>query len=130
MMEICKKGLSPQTSFHTLVPVPKPALGRDLRALLGSNPKPDAAPEPLAPVSAGVRSLMRGSPPPATGLPSRPLIPRWYLWAGDALLVALALITVCASPHPLSWRRELFCAGVVILAAVLAVLAVLPPDKA
>jgi hypothetical protein len=104
---------------------------------MGSEPK-----EAAAPVGAGVRSLMRGHNPPApvtapvSSTPStpsisaapKPLIPRWYLFAGDVLLVALAVATIIKSPHPLSWPRELFCAGLVILAAVLAVLALLMPD--
>jgi len=112
----------------------KQGLGRDLGALMGSEPK-----EAAAPVGAGVRSLMRGHntapsvAPPVSSTPSiptalKPLIPRWYLFAGDLLLVALAVVTIFKSPHPLSWPRELFCAGLVILAAVLAVLALLMPE--
>jgi len=58
----------------------------------------------------------------------KPAIPRWYIFAGDVLLVALALMTFCVSPHPLSWKRELFCAALVILAASLAVVALLTQD--
>jgi hypothetical protein len=112
----------------------KQGLGRDLGALMGRDPK-DAA----APVGAGVRSLMRGHNAPAPVAPvvpvappalvaPKPVIPRWYLFAGDLLLVALAVVTIFKSPHPLSWPRELFCAGLVILAAVLAVLALLMPE--
>ena len=106
----------------------KQGLGRDLGALMGPNPK-----EAAAPVGAGVRSLMRGHNPPASSVPVKPVapmpaIPRWYLFAGDLLLVALALLTLYKSPHPLSWPRELFCAALVILAAGLAVLALLMPE--
>jgi peptidoglycan/LPS O-acetylase OafA/YrhL len=114
----------------------KPGLGRDLGTLMARNPK-----EAAAPVGAGVRSLMRGHNPPAAAAapapaavsaPSTPtpapVIPRWYFFAGDVVLVALALVTIYKSPHPLSWPRELFCAAVVILAAALAVLALLMPD--
>ena len=105
----------------------KQSLGRDLGALMGSNPKQAAAP-----VGAGVRSLMRGNNPPTPAaqvapVAPKPVIPRWYLFAGDVLLVGLAVVTIFKSPHPLSWPRELFCAGLVILAAVLAVLALLMP---
>jgi hypothetical protein len=57
------------------------------------------------------------------------VIPRWYLFAGDVLLVALALTTAYKSPHPLSWARELFCAALVMLAAILAVAALLMPES-
>jgi len=94
--------------------------------------------EAAAPVGAGVRSLMRGNNAPAPAAPTVPSaavapapkagIPRWYLFAGDALLVGLAIATIFTSPHPLSWQREVFCAALVVLAAVLAVLALLMPD--
>ena len=45
------------------------------------------------------------------------------------LAVALALVTLYKSPRPLSWLRELFCAALVVLAAALAVLALLPPES-
>jgi hypothetical protein len=100
----------------------KQSLGRDLGALMGGKPKKGAAP-----VSAGVRSLMRGHTAPAPAAAPKPGIPRWYLFAGDALLVALALLTIYKSPHPLPWPRALFCAVLVMLAALLAVIALLTP---
>jgi hypothetical protein len=102
----------------------KQGLGRDLGALMGSAPK-----EGAAPISDGVRSLMRGhNPPPPPVATPKPVIPRWYLLAGDVLLVFLALVIACFSHHPLSWPRAFFCSALVILAAVLAVIAVLMPD--
>ncbi len=100
----------------------KQRLGRDLGALMGRDPK-----QQDAPAGAGVRSLMRGQNPPPPPAP-KPLIPRWYLFAGDVLLAALALATVCKSPHPLSWPRALFCVALVVLAAALGVIALLMPD--
>jgi hypothetical protein len=102
--------------------MPKQVLGRDLGALLGRSPK-----EGAPPLSAGVGSLMRGHSPQPPAAP-KPLIPRWYLFAGDVLLVALALITLCKSHHPLSWPRALFCAALVMLAALLALLALFTRD--
>jgi hypothetical protein len=111
----------------------KQSLGRNLGTLMGNKPKEEAAP-----LSAGLSSLVRGQKPPApapapAAMPApndepKPGVPRWYLLAGDVLLVSLALITLYTSPHPLSWQRELFCAALVILAAVLAVVALLTPD--
>jgi len=112
----------------------KQGLGRNLGTLMAPSPK-----EAAAPVGAGVRSLMRGNNPPTAATPVRapepaatvapkPAVPRWYLFAGDVLLVALALVTIYKSPHPLSWQREFFCAALVIVAAVLAVVALLMPD--
>ncbi len=109
----------------------KQSLGRDLGSLMGDKPKEGAAPTP-APVGAGVRSLMTGhkapTPAPVASQP-KPALPRWYLFAGDILLVALALLTIYKSPHPLSWQREVFCAALVTLAAMLAVVALLMPKQ-
>jgi hypothetical protein len=114
----------------------KQALGRNLEVLLDDGAKEAAKGSPFAPekapVGSGVRSLMRGhqpafSSPPATApAPVRKfVVPRWYLFAGDVLLAALALVIVFKSPHPLSWQRELFCAATVLLGGVLAMGAVL-----
>jgi hypothetical protein len=126
--------LCPAGYLHTLQAMAKQSLGRNLGTLMRPNPK-----EVAAPVGAGVRSLMRGSNAPASAAPAAPIatsaplapkpgIPRWYLFAGDTLLVGLAVATIFTSPHPLSWQRELFCAALVMLAAVLAVLALLTPE--
>ena len=116
----------------------KQVLGRNLEALLDTSANrteklavtaPDAAP-----VGSGVRSLMRGhlaSPfdPPQTVAQKKSVIPRWYLFGGDILLTALALIIVCKSPHPLPWPKALFCAVTVTLGACLAVAALGQSDK-
>jgi hypothetical protein len=80
--------------------------------------------EPTPP-GAGVRSLIEGQP----ASEAKPSFPRWYLFAGDALLVALALITVYKGPHPLSPGREIFCVATVLLAALLAIIAILTPEN-
>ena len=106
----------------------KPVLGRDLGKLMGRTPDESGtlpgAPAQPAPPGAGVRSLMQGQPAAAP----KHSIPRWYLFAADALLIALALITVFRGPHPLSLAREIFCVATVLLAAVFAVIAILMPD--
>jgi hypothetical protein len=105
----------------------KPVIGRDLGKLMGRPPAGGGAdPGVGQPVllGAGVRSLMRGQ----AASPAKPAVPRWYLFAGDALLIALALITSFTGPHPLSLGREIFCVAVVSLAAVLAVLAIVLPE--
>jgi hypothetical protein len=118
----------------------KQGLGNGLGALMGRASKQEAVPaeqpQPeAAPFGAGVRSLLRGNNPEAIRAPTeaipappKPALPRWYLFAGDVLLVTLALLTLGFSPHPLSWQRELFCTALVILAAVLAVAALLMPN--
>ncbi len=78
-----------------------------------------------APAGVGVRSLMQGQ---AVSAPKRS-VPRWYLFAGDTLLVALVLVTVYKSPHPLSLPREIFCVATLLLAAALAIIAILTPEN-
>jgi hypothetical protein len=117
------------------VGVQKPALGRKLETLMSRAPvqAPAGETEPAsaqAPArGAGVRSLIRGNrakaaserlPAPST----RMRIPRWYLFGGDLLLVALALIIAYKSPGPLTWKQTLFCTLVVVLGACLAIIAI------
>ncbi|HEX4120059.1 MAG TPA: hypothetical protein VH619_05465 [Verrucomicrobiae bacterium] len=103
----------------------KQALGRDLGKLMGRDPKGNGAlpagKTEDAPLGAGVRSLIQKQGPAATS----PRVPRWYLLAGDALLVALALITILKSPRPLSLGAEIFCVASIVLAAILGVIALL-----
>ena len=93
----------------------KPALGRKLEA-----------PGNVA----GVRSLIRGNrakaavPEAGAKAPAKASIPRWYLFGGDLLLVALALLTAYKSPGPLSWKQMVFCVVVVAIGAGLGVFAI------
>ncbi len=112
----------------------KQVLGRNLGALLDDGAKEagkdeTSAPE-TAPVGSGVRSLMRGHQaapvkPPEAASSRKSVVPGWYLFGGDILLAALALVIVCKSPHPLTWPKELFCAAAVILGGCLALGALL-----
>jgi hypothetical protein len=117
----------------------KQVLGRSLGALMDDGAKEAAKTDPSnpqpTPVSAGVRSLMRGNQPTpatttATAIESKQklTVPRWYLFGGDFLLAALALIVVCKSRHPLSWQREVFCGIAVVLGACLAITALMQPE--
>jgi len=112
----------------------KQVLGRNLEALLDGGAKEAGKGDPFAPetapVGSGVRSLMRGPPatpaqPPEVASARKSVVPGWYLFGGDILLSALALVIVCKSPHPLSWQKELFCAAAVALGGCLALGAVL-----
>jgi hypothetical protein len=103
----------------------KQVLGRNLEALRNVGAK-GATPE-TAPLSSGVRSLMRGHQ--STPHARKFVVPRWYLFGGDILLTALALIVLCKSPHPLTWRKELFCVAAVALGGCLALGAVFQADE-
>ena len=86
------------------------------------------------PLGAGVRSLMQSQPvavPKQTKQTKQTThgVPRWYLFAGDTLLIALALVIIYISPSPLSFPREIFCIAIVVLAASLAIFAPLTPES-
>jgi hypothetical protein len=128
--------LFPGKNLPTLELMAKQVLGRNLGALLDGNAKKVAGPfaAEKAPMGSGVRSLMRGQQPAeaklATAEPARKsIVPGWYLFGADILLGALALIVVCKSPHPLTWPKELFCAGAIVLGGCLALGAVLLGDE-
>ena len=110
----------------------KQVLGRNLEVLLddGARKAGDPFAPETAPVGSGVRSLMRGhqttpAQPPEAASTRKSVVPGWYLFGGDILLSALALVIVFKSPHPLSWQKELFCAAAVALGGCLALGAVL-----
>jgi len=124
-------------NLPTLGVMAKHVLGRNLEELLDDGAKEPGKGDPFAPerapVGSGVRSLMRGHQPTVSSPPTptstrRSVVPRWYLFAGDVLLAALALVIVCTSPHPLSWQRQLFCAAAVFLGGCLALAAVWRTD--
>ena len=122
-----QKKIVSRTFFSQAGVMAKPVLGRDLGRLMGRAPDESGAlpaAAQTAPPGAGVRSLMQGQT--ASALKTR--VPRWYLFAGDTLLVALALITVYRGRHPLSLAREIFCVATVLLAALLAIIAILTPE--
>jgi hypothetical protein len=99
-----------------------------LEKLMGRAPDKRGADAPAdqpALPGAGIRSLIQGQ----AASPVKPIVPRWYLFAGDALLIALALITVYRGPHPLSLGREIFCVATVLLAGLLAVIAIVMPEN-
>ena len=53
-----------------------------------------------------------------------PLFPRWYFFAADLLLVALALVLIYKGPGPLNWKGKLFCTIAVALGGCLGLIAV------
>ena len=130
------KFVSPPFFCHP-PPVQKSALGRNLGTLLGrgsvEGPPVGSLPPRTQTISPGVRSLMRGQaaespfaePVPAVATPAKTqtTIPRWYLFAGDILLVALAFAVLFRNPKP-SWKAELFAVIAVALGGLLGALAV------
>jgi len=129
--------LFPTHSFPTIAAVPKPVLGRNLGALLGKGSRPAAPPEADAPKGTlsgpGMGSLIRGTrtenaaaPTPASVSPKRaaPLIPRWFLFAADALLLGSVLVVVCRRTGPLTSAEAAFCGIAVGVGCILGIAAI------
>jgi len=122
--------------LSTLGVMAKQVLGRNLEVLLddGARKADDPFASETAPVGSGVRSLMRGhqttpAQPPEAASTRKSVVQGWYLFGGDILLSALALVIVFKSPHPLSWQKELFCVAAVVLGGCLALGAVWLADE-
>jgi hypothetical protein len=131
----------------------KPALGRNLGTLLGgpvAKPVPEspsAQPQlPLAQPGPGVRSLLRGQKPesapenafqagpeqsPAQNLPVAPreIIPNWYFFAVDVLLVLVAVIFAHQCEPGTKWGLRLFSMALVILGCGMGVIGVVMSEK-
>jgi hypothetical protein len=107
----------------------KPVLGRGLGNLLGGDKVVSSAdshalgaPVPAKVPGHGVKSLLRGGAKfdracstPTSEAPEKPLIPRFYLFAADILLVALALLLTFKSNSPLNWKETTFCIGAILV---------------
>ena len=66
---------------------------------------PDPAPVPVA--------------PPET----KPIIPRWYYFAADVVLVGLALAILLKTPA-IHWSQRFFCAGLILVGGLFGMTAV------
>lgn len=51
-----------------------------------------------------------------------PVLPKWPFFAGDVLLLVVAVYVATQSPHPLMLLQDVLCVGAVALGAILAVL--------
>ena len=100
----------------------------------GQTPTPNGQPEEQG-ASPGVNSLLRGkhnvfAEPEADSAeqPAAPkkkhLIPLWYFFAADVLLIFFAALILWKTPSP-GWKEISFCIGAIALGGVLSVIAVL-----
>ena len=74
-----------------------------------------------------MRSLFRGHPPSSP--PRRSRIPRWYLFAADLLLVAVALVVMSQRSAPLTGNEKFFGVAAVVLGASLGLIAICMRDQ-
>jgi hypothetical protein len=109
-------------------------------------PNAETKPDEQQPVAGpGVGSLLRGSRQEANvfapaktdvkeaeAVPSptpKPLIPSWYFFAADLLLIAFTLLFVYKSPGPLDAKSTIFCIIAIMLAGVFGALGVIVGRK-
>lgn len=103
----------------------KPVLGRGLGKLMdgdkvaGQNaPITPSEPEPR--VGRGMGTLLDPAENPEA--PPASLLPVWFFFAADLLLLFLTIAVCSASPKPLGFGTILFCVLTVGLGALLAIL--------
>jgi hypothetical protein len=116
--------------FSQIAPVAKPALGKGLDKLMGGDKvagpsEPSSQPgTPLAPadpqgrLGRGVEKLL-GQP---EAQPKPPLLPGWFYFAADLLLLFLTVAICIAAPKPLSLKVVSFCVFSVTLGGALAII--------
>lgn len=114
----------------------KNVLGRGLGSLMaGDKPaeKQPSAPDDPSAISPGVESLFRGKRngdnvfaenSSVEERPAKPLIPPWYFFVADVLLIAFALVVFYRGSSPLRLTEAAICVGAIVLAAILGVLGV------
>lgn len=89
----------------------KPALGKGLGHLMKGETvggKPPADAEHPAKLGKGFATLVKEEPTPAPA-PKRPLLPPWFFFAADILLLGFTVAILLHAPKPLRWEDWLFC---------------------
>lgn len=100
---------------------------------MGREAKPSSEAQPeLAPIpGAGVRSLMQGTRPAAAveqqtqPAASHVVIPCWYFFGVDLLLLALTVGVAWPNPAALTWKGDLLCLLLIIAGGASSVVGVL-----
>jgi hypothetical protein len=105
----------------------KPGLGKGLGQLMNGDRVAGAAPA-APPVGRGLNTLISsGDAPPApqTAPAHKVLLPPWFFFSADLLLLAYAVAICFDAPKPLDLGSILFCAAAIGLGGILAVIGVL-----
>lgn len=111
----------------------KPGLGKGLGDLMqgdqvaGKNSGPDATPRPDQNFGRGLETLIRpdATEPAGEGPRNRPLLPPWFFFAADLLLLAHTVAIAFDAPRPFNVGTVLFCAVSIALGGTLAIIGVL-----
>lgn len=111
----------------------KPALGRGLGHLLNGEgvagnptaaPKPPAAPENPEP-GRGFKTLVtQPAPMPAAKAKPGTLVPSWFFFTADLMLLAFTVVVLLDSPFPLHFGEMVFCMASTAVAALFGILGV------
>jgi hypothetical protein len=96
----------------------KPGLGKSLGDLMhgdqvaGKTNAPDPVDRPNLSFGRGMQTLVspEKSLPSDQTAPKRPLLPSWFYFAADALLLAYTVAITFDAPRPFSFGTVLFCA--------------------
>lgn len=101
----------------------KPGLGKGLDRLMNGDPVAGGsrrAPE----VTRGLNTLIKNQEPPAVE-PAKRLLPNWFFFAADLLLLAYAVAICFDAPKPLDLGSILFCGASILLGGILALVPIL-----
>ena len=107
----------------------KPGLGKGLGDLMhgdqiaGKKPPPIGRTDPARGLGRGMQTLVQPEVPEPveTHPPKPPLIPVWFYFAADLLLLAYAVAITFDAPRPFDLGTILFCAISITVGAVLAI---------
>lgn len=101
-------------------PAPVPQAGRGLNTLLAAGPAADEAkPKTLS------RSITKAAPAPLPAAAPKVLLPAWFFFCADILLLAYCVAICFDAPKPLDAGHVVFCAVSVALGAILGIAGVL-----
>ena len=101
----------------------KPGLGKGLGRLMNGDQVAGTAP-PGADMGRGLSNLIAAQES-REAAPPKALLPTWFFFAADLLLLAFAVAVAFDAPKPLDPATLLFCGASVILGALLGVAGVL-----
>lgn len=115
----------------------KPGLGKGLGDLMhgdqitGKKSPPTGRTDPAPELGRGLQTLVQRevSEPLESHPPKPPLIPVWFYFAADLLLLAYAVAITFDAPRPFDLGTILFCAISITLGALLAILGLFQTTK-
>ena len=102
----------------------KPGLGKGLGKLLNGDHVAGQEPK-SAPMGRGLTKLVVNPPPPVPAEEIKPLLPAWFFFAADLLLLAFTVAITFDAPKPMDFGTIAFCAAAITVGATLGIAGVL-----